>query len=279
MPKPSPVRAVVGSAASSLRTSSEDTTAQPVSAARRRATVDLPVPGSPPNDHEAHPRSAQLVEGQRLELGGLCPGRRVALGRVEVGDLGAHQRPVRDVVVEQSPRHRRAGRALVLLDQRLGVCGVPRPAEVHHQEREVGRHVDAPQVVVELDAVEDPRAVIEDEDVLGPQVAMAVADEPVVEPVAEERGSTQAPARRQTIDLLDRRPSRRVLGMGTQLLDGIGPPVPHGAGTVVRARRRDVHRAVVEGGESSRDRAHAVRRCPFPNLPSPRGAGPRGADA
>ena len=62
--------------------------------------------------------------------------------------------------------------------------------EVHRQERSVGEHVPVAQSVVELEAVEDPRTVLEAEDVLGLEVAVTVARPPLGDSCVEEWSSS-----------------------------------------------------------------------------------------
>ena len=64
------------------------------------------------------------------------------------------------------------------------------PLEIHGQERHVVDHVDVAQPIVELDAVEDPGPVVEQEHVVGQQVAVTVADPAVVDPLREQRAPT-----------------------------------------------------------------------------------------
>ncbi len=54
--------------------------------------------------------------------------------------------------------------------------------EVHRQECDVGEHVAVPQLVIELEAVEDARPVGEEEDVARLQIAVTVDDPPGGDP-------------------------------------------------------------------------------------------------
>ena len=58
--------------------------------------------------------------------------------------------------------------------------------EVHGKKAHVGEHIAVAELVVELDAVEDARTVIEAEDVVGEQVAVAVDHFAVGDPMFEE---------------------------------------------------------------------------------------------
>ena len=58
--------------------------------------------------------------------------------------------------------------------------------EVHGKKAHVSEHIAVAELVVELDAVEDARTVIEAEDVVGEQVAVAVDHFAVGDPMFEE---------------------------------------------------------------------------------------------
>jgi hypothetical protein len=115
--------------------------------------------------------------GSTVEVGaGVRSGARVALVMAQQGDLGPHHRPVGDVVVAQ-PGRRRVGRELgVAIEEGLGGAGVAEVFEVHGQERRVVEPVDVPEVVVEVQAVQEAGSVVEAVDVVGEQVAVAVDD-------------------------------------------------------------------------------------------------------
>ena len=55
-----------------------------------------------------------------------------------------------------------------------GQVGAAQVLQVHGQEGDVGERVAQTQAVVELQAVEDPRPVVEQEDVVGQQVSVPV---------------------------------------------------------------------------------------------------------
>ena len=63
------------------------------------------------------------------------------------------------------------------LSRRLRLGGMAALEQVHDQEGQVVEHVDAGEIVVELDAVERHRPAVEQDDVAQMQVAVAVADE------------------------------------------------------------------------------------------------------
>jgi len=103
-------------------------------------------------------------------------GCRPALLGAQQRHLGAHLRAVRSEEGEQRVAAGVAARGAVRPHQRLGEVGPARLVELHERERQVGRDVDPAQRRVELDAVDDVDALAE-QDVLEPQVAVAVAHE------------------------------------------------------------------------------------------------------
>ncbi len=151
----------------------------------------------------------QVAVRQPEEAARLGPRLGVALGGAEVGHLRPDERPVGDAVVEQRAGDHGAGVLLVGRHERVGVVRVAEPAEVHHQEGEVGHHVEVAQVVVELDAVEDPRSVVEAEDVVGAQVAVAVAHLAVGHPLGVQGRPAAEPARREPLHLVEHAAARR----------------------------------------------------------------------
>ena len=122
--------------------------------------------------------------------------------------------------------------------------------EVHEQEGEVRAHVDRPQPVVELDAVEDGDALAE-EDVLGAQVAVAVADAAA----RRARDEPRAPVAQRSVEEAPASEGTRVAGS-----EQAGKLVERSAGgrplVLERTRRRlcDVACRRVERGEAA---AHA----------------------
>ena len=105
---------------------------------------------------------------------------RVALVRAQAGHLRADEGPVRHVVMLQGRDSRRvAGELHVPVEERSGEPGGAEPFQVHGQEGGIVEAVDVPQPIVELQAVQHAWPVGQAEDVVGEQVAVAVADEPV----------------------------------------------------------------------------------------------------
>ena len=90
-------------------------------------------------------------------------------------------------------------RPSVLVEEVGGQVGTPQALEVHGEERHVGQHVTEAEPVVELEAVEHPGAVVETEDVIGQEVAVAVAGSPLGDPPLEQRlaSGEEAPSENQ----------------------------------------------------------------------------------
>ena len=100
----------------------------------------------------------------------------VTLGVADAVDLGAHHRAVGDVEVPQRGRGVVAGQPGVLLQEEPSEVGAAEEFEIHRQERGIVDDVDVAQPVVEFQAVQQRRAVVEAEDVIGQQVGVAVDD-------------------------------------------------------------------------------------------------------
>ena len=75
--------------------------------------------------------------------------------------------------------------------------------QVHEQEGQVIEHVDAGEIIVELDAVEQDRAVAEEHDVGEVEVAVTVADAAFGAAAVEERPVAGQDGPRQGIELAD----------------------------------------------------------------------------
>ena len=84
--------------------------------------------------------------------------------------------------------------AIAISTSEVGQLRSSERPEVHGQEGDVVEHVSPPEVLVELQAVEDDRTVGHEEDVLGTEIAMAVSDASGCDPAAEQRfTSVQVP--------------------------------------------------------------------------------------
>ena len=75
----------------------------------------------------------------------------------------------------------------VQAQERPAQVGAAQPLEVHREERDVGEHVTHPQALVELQAVQDARPVVEAVDVVGEQVTVPVACPTGVDALIEQR--------------------------------------------------------------------------------------------
>jgi len=149
----------------------------------------LPGPGQPTDQGQPWLAASQVVVGQAELCPGLVGGVPAAvLGVAQARDLRPDPGAVGDVVVAQRHRRRVGGELGVVVEQLLrGVRG-PQVFEVHGEERDVVEPVDEAEPIVEVEAVEHPRPVVEAEHVLGEQIAV-----PVHDPLAaagEERTAT-----------------------------------------------------------------------------------------
>ena len=76
------------------------------------------------------------------------------------------------------PRSPRVGQ--VAVPDGVGMSRKLAPPQIHQQERQVVEHVDAGNLVVELDRVEQRRAAVEQDDVAQVEIAVALPDEATV---------------------------------------------------------------------------------------------------
>ena len=125
----------------------------------------------------------------------------------------------------------------------VGEVGTPEAFEVHGQEGHVGEAVAQPQRGVELEAVEHPGPVREAEDVVGQQVAVAVAGPALGHPAREQRRSPDEVALGEAVDGAD------VVGVEdaghSQHLPGVGRPAgSRGVAARGLVRRRAGSRAM-----------------------------------
>jgi len=179
--------------------------------------VDLPLPGSPPSSV----RPTAEVRRWRSAAGTSLRARRALVG-LDQGDLGAHERAERDVVVPQGGRCRGAGVLAVPGEEvRRGLRGAEL-LQVHGEEGGVVEAVDVAQVVVELQAVQDT-GVVEAEDVLGEQIAVTVPHPTLLDPRVEQALAPCQIAAHQPFHL--RHPVRHetAIGQRADLLE-TGPP-------------------------------------------------------
>ncbi len=194
----------------------------------------------------------EVPAGLGQEPGCLPVSTLLAGVREQAGDLGPDQRAVGDVPVLQGFGVALPGELPVGGQEPAGEVGPAEVLEVHGQEAGVVEHVTPAEPRVELDAVEDPRAVVEAEDVLREQVPMTVDDPALGHTVGEQRVSAVEIAQRLSADTVEQvaveDPPRERRG----LLEVGGPE--HGQ-VLDRARKVDRRSACGAGME----RGHAPR--------------------
>ena len=188
--------------ASSLRRRSLLSSVTPRRSASAPESVDFPLPGRPPT------RVRPTAEARRWRRA-VVTSRRDAVSApgapwlgLDQRDLGPDERAVGDVVVPQGGRCRVAGVLAVLgEEERRGLRGAEL-FQVHGEEGGVVEAVDVAEAVVELQAVQDAGAVVEAEDVLGEQVAVAVDHPPLLDRVSNRLLAAGEIAAHQPLDLL-----------------------------------------------------------------------------
>ena len=169
--------------------------------------MDLPVPGSPPTSTSRTRPAIRWAGPVRGDAGRRATLSAVALGGTDGGHLGPDLRAVGHVVVLERRRPDVGRRLPVVVEEPLGQVGPAEVLEVHGEERGVGQAVAEPERVVELDAVEDAGPVVEAEDVVGEEVAVAVDGPPVGDPLLEQRAATVEEPIGEPLDRLDGRAS------------------------------------------------------------------------
>ncbi len=182
----------------------------------------------------------------------------VALVVPQARDLRADVGAVGDVVVEERSGPAVAGAVPVPVDQLGHQLRVPQPLEVHREEGHVGCDVAPPQVVVELEAVEDPRTVVHAEHVFALQVAVPVDDPPGPDPLVEQ-GATAG-------EVLERRPSHpghvvAIEHLGdepVELVDAAAPQVGDEVGGAGSVDLRPPSGPLVEVGDQVGDRGEVL---------------------
>jgi hypothetical protein len=173
------------------------------------------------------------------------------LARAQQRDLGAHERAVGGVVGDQPILAGVARRVAVGAHECLREARTAPKLEVHHEERELVRHVELAEGGIELDAVDDLRRAIQ-QDVLGAQVAVAVAHAPRLGAVVEHpcvRG------RERVREALEREHPLGLRGLLQERQQFLRVPEdPAADGARVAAFRCHLGSAGVEAGEDLRER-------------------------
>ncbi|WP_309138505.1 hypothetical protein [Nocardia cyriacigeorgica] len=103
-------------------------------------------------------------------------GGAFTLGEPDDIDLRADEGAIGDVVVEQRPRRSVRRSVKVVGQQPFAEVRVSEELEIHSQEGDIVDTVDVSELVVEVQAVEDPEAIRQGEDILGEEISVAVDD-------------------------------------------------------------------------------------------------------
>ena len=136
-------------------------------------------------DHP-HARLLEVLEADREQTSSFGRCLAVPLVVPDAGHLRSHVGPVSDVVMNQRLGVRLARELHVAAYERVCQIWCAQTLEVHGKERHVGEHVSVAELVVELDAVQDARAVLQAEDVVGLEISVAVARHPSLNSLLEE---------------------------------------------------------------------------------------------
>lgn len=133
-----------------------------------------------------------------------------------------------------------------------------KPFQIHGQECDVGQNVAVTQLVIELYAVQNTRAVVEQKDVLRQQTAVAVAHHAVRHSVLEQRQTALQVASRQALCCGRESPAQHRAHVGRHLLKVVLPVAAHSFNS---GRRRDCGRGgcpFMEARDQARELTHAV---------------------
>ena len=227
----------------------------------------LAAAGQAARDDDGRPRRPRVAPSEpqvaaELREQALACGSGGKLARAQRVDLRAHHRAVDEIEAQ----HREARVVVGCLDPGVDepVREVRPPAvlEIHRGEGDLAHDVDEPEVVVELDAIEDHELAVDFRNVAEVKVAVAFAHEAVF-PAPAERGRTRREfGLRPRAECLERSPVGGILDQWQRLrevLPRVGEDVLRGAVRPVGRRDRD---PPVERGDHRRERVDALRREP-----------------
>ena len=137
---------------------------------------------------------------------------------------------------------------------------MPVRLEVHREEGDVAQHVAVPQPVVEGQAVEHPRAVGQAEDVVGEEVAVAVAH-PALGDAPLQQGAPAPQVRPgQGARALDALAGHDLGRDARELVEALLPQPEHRGDATRLGDPRRGRRLAVKPGDHARDGAHEVGR-------------------
>jgi hypothetical protein len=116
-----------------------------------------------------------VVEREVVERPSVVSGAPVTLLGAEARDLRPNVGAVGDVMVLEAGGPAVPGELEVVIEEDPTELRVAESLEIHREEGNVGEDITEPVLVSELDAVQDARSVVEQEDVVALQVTVPVA--------------------------------------------------------------------------------------------------------
>ena len=179
--------------------------------------------------------------------------------RSQVRNLGTNERSVGDVVILQGGRMGLAGVLAVVGQELGGEITATETFQVHRQEAHIVDDVTPSQPVVELEAIEDARAVVEAEHVVSEEVAVTVDDAATRHPFGQERTSAVEVPMGQASNIADQLSIQRCDAEPVDLEQALLPQV------MERRRSRDARDllasrcATMKGRNRLGDRVEAAR--------------------
>ena len=164
--------------------------------------------GAAGHDEQARRHGLEGLPGESEISTGLLDLGRPRLAAQHAGVEARHLRPDRRAHRKEQRQKSEArvvlGAIMVGLEQRARVRGQAAPDQVHDQEGEVVEHVDAGELLVELEAVEQNRPALEEHDVGEVQIAVAVPHPAVGTALVEKVGSCLELSLRGRVQRCDR---------------------------------------------------------------------------
>ena len=186
--------------------------------------------------------------GQPAGLRGRAPG---TLSVSQAGHLAAYEGAVGDVVVVQRRRRGVPGEVGVPGEEVLPRPGRAEALQVHREEGGVIKAVDVAQPGVELQAVQGPRPVVETEDVVGQQIAVALDRPTIFDPAVEQLHAAVEEPQRAPFDPGQLPGRDRIPGEPARLGEAVGPPAAQRRRAGLRVDLRPAPGLGVKGREAT----------------------------